>query len=126
MIHFLDQDRPRRLRSPLADLLLSLPAGRRGGVLLAAVSFRPDDSIEQSFRTGPVRAAFADHWEHQFGEAVPSQALRKAIEPPVPFGTAMAFNCLAVAHDMVEAEHCIAKVIGQLRQLLDSLQVGRQ
>jgi hypothetical protein len=78
--------------SPLANLLLTILLGRRAAVFQSAVSFRPSLSLESSFAVGPLRAAFAELWENRFGEPVPVESLRVALDQPFPIGNVLVFN----------------------------------
>ena len=83
--------------SKLITLLQAIPPGRRGAVLLSAVSFRPAPSVQQSYAVGSIRAAFAEFWETRFGGPIPAERLRTILEPPVP----IAF--LRDAYDVMDA-----------------------
>ena len=100
--------------SDLASLILTIPPARRSAVLQGVLSFRAHRTPEQSFAIGPLRAAFADYWETRFGQPVPLERLRAAMEPPVPIGTVLEFNKLMLMRDAAEIE-------GALNQLADHL-----
>lgn len=89
----------RRISRPsrLATLLEKVPPGLRGPLLMSAVSFRPDTTLETSFVVGECRAVFAEYWESQFAAPVPIAALRSALDPPIPTHTAIEFNKFALS-----------------------------
>jgi hypothetical protein len=99
---------------PLANLLLTIPPGRRAAVFQSVVSFRPSPSLENSFAVGPLRAAFAEYCERRFGDPVPVQSLRAALHPPVPIGTVLEFNKLALARDLAELEQFLSQLVREL------------
>ena len=112
--------------SPLANLLHRIPSGRRAAVLQSVVSFRPSPSLENSFAVGPLRAAFADYWEHRFGQPVPVESLRAALDPPVPIGTVLEFNKLALARDLAELDQFLSQLVRHVCQRMMSRNVAIQ
>jgi hypothetical protein len=108
--------------SRLATLLESVPAGVRGPLLMSAVSFRPNATLESSFAVGEVRAAFADYWESKFNRAVPVTALRSALDPPIPVRTAIEFGKFAITRDAADIDAYLATLV---QYLADGVQVER-
>jgi hypothetical protein len=112
--------------SPLTNLVLAIPPGRRGSVVQSVVSFRPSPSLESSFAVGPLRAAFAELWENRFGEPVPVESLRAALDRPVPIGTVLEFNKLALARDPTELDHFLSQLVQHVCLRMMSLNVATQ
>jgi hypothetical protein len=94
--------------SRLVELLLAAPLGERASLLMAAVSFRPNRTLSESFRVGPLRAAFAEYWEANYRSAVPMRSMKKALEPPIRIGTVLEFNKFDYLQDPDELESQLA------------------
>ena len=101
--------------SALSALILAVPPGRRGAVMQSVVSFRPESTLDESLKVGPVRAAFADLWERQTRTAVPVKALQAVLEPPVPIGHVLLFGKLGLVNELKD----IDAVLAELVQFLD-------
>jgi N6-adenosine-specific RNA methylase IME4 len=109
-----DSDGP----STLAKLVLAVPPGRRGALLQCVVSCRPNTALEDSFKVGPLRAAFADYWETTYGSALPIQQLRAILDPPVPMKTVLEFSRFMLARDITEVESALQQLVEYLNQRL--------
>lgn len=112
--------------SRLTSLLLELPLGERASILMAAVSFRPSYSFEPSFRVGPIRAAFASHWELFTNSLVPTKELKAILFPPVRIGTVLEFNKFDYLQQEAEVEDHLATFVRHLQRRLDEVRACRQ
>ena len=101
-------------------MLWAVPAGRRGALFQAALSFRPSPTLEGSFTVGFFRAAVAEYWEQRFGNQLPIRQLRWILEPPVPIQTVLAFNKLALAADPIELDQFIEQLVHQIHNRICS------
>ena len=101
--------------TPLSSLLLSIPPKRRAAVLQAAVSFRPQPTFDEEFEIGPVRAAFAEHWEEECGGPVPVAELRRVLDAPVPVATVLQFLQLKLARDEGEVHVYLGELFRHLK-----------
>lgn len=115
-----------RAPSALATLLEPIPPHCRPSLMQCAVSFRPSQTLEASFSVGPVRAAFAQYWEAQMAGAVPVAGLRAVLDPPIPIGTVLAFNKLAIARDPAEIEGFLADLVLHLYERMRKLAESKQ
>lgn len=118
--------RSRDSASRLAELLLAIPPGRRGSVMQCVVSFRANPTLEASFALGPVRALFAEFWEARVGSPIPISELRAILDVPVPIGTVLEFNKLAIPSDATELDDSLTQLIRHLRGRLRKLEASRQ
>jgi hypothetical protein len=100
--------------SRLASLLVTVPSGLRGPLLMSVVSFRPNENLDGSFVVGDYRAAFAEYWEARFKSAVPVTALRSALDPPIPIRTAIEFNKFALTRDAPDIDAYLATLVQYL------------
>lgn len=121
----LDSSRP-ATPSRLAKLLVGLPPKVRGPVVLCVASLRPNPTLESSFTVGPARALFAEFWEAQVGSPVPIAELRAILDPPVPIGTVLEFNKLAIAGEPAELDGFLAQLVRHLCERLRKLDASRQ
>lgn len=115
-----------RVSSPLPALLVAIPPVRRAAVLQAAVSFRPEETLDEEFSIGPVRAAFAEHWEAACGYPVPVCELRDVLEPPVPIATVLEFLQLKIAGDEEDARVYLGELISHLQERIRELRASPQ
>ena len=112
--------------SKLAQLLLATPLGDRASLLMAALSFRPNRTLSDSFRVGPLRAAFAEYWETNCRSAVPIRLLKKALEPPIRIGTVLEFNQFDYLQEAAEVETQLALFLKHLKCRISALNADRQ
>jgi len=99
----------------LVSSLYRVPPARRGALLQAVASFRPQKSIESEFLIGNLRAEFADLWETLVGCSIPLRDLREVMEPPVPIGTVLCFCRLNVARTEDDIADALRDVVRHLR-----------
>ena len=116
----------RQLTSKLADLLLAIPLGDRASLFMAALSFRPNRTLSDSFRIGPLRAAFAEYWETNCGAVVPIRLLKKALEPPIRIGTVLEFNKFDYLQQASGVESQLALFLSHLKSRVSALNADRQ
>lgn len=100
--------------SQLVSLIAAIPPGRRPAVMQCVVSFRPCDTIEQSFAVGPLRAAFAQLWECIYRKPLPIEQLRATLELPLPVGTVMCFSKLMLVADGPSIEAALEELTRHL------------
>lgn len=112
--------------SRLAGLLAISPLGERASLLMDALSFRPNKTLSQSFRVGPVRAAFADFWQEKVCTIVPIRDLREVLDPPVCVGTVLEFNRFDYLQHAGEIESQLAALLEHLKSRLARLNADRQ
>lgn len=79
------------------------------------MSFRSAETLDEEMSIGPVRAAFAEHWEAACRYPVPVSDLRLVLEPPVPIATVLEFLQLKVARDEDDARVYFGELIGHLQ-----------
>ena len=99
----------------LADILLSIPPRRRGASLHAALAGFCDEADLAQYVTS-LRAAFDDYWTQLRGCRAPVEKIAKALEPPVPIKTVMAFSRLM----FVRSKDDMADALRELVRLLES------
>lgn len=112
--------------SRLASLLLDIPLGQRSSLLMAAASLQPSQDIENAFRVGALRAAFADFWETNFRTAVPIRLLPGALAPPIRIGTVLEFNLFDYLHDPAEIEAQLQRLVKHLQACVRNLNASHQ
>jgi|GEM_PF-866481 len=110
----------------LAKQLIALRQDQRGAAMQSAVGFCPEHSPAVSFNVGPLRAAFSSFWESATGSPVPIQALRIALEPPIPIGTVLEFSRLTIAASHEETEAAICHLLTHLQSRLRELRPSGQ
>jgi N6-adenosine-specific RNA methylase IME4 len=99
----------------LADRLLSIPPRRRGASLHAALTGVCNEADLTQYVT-PLRETFDDNWAQSHGCAAPLGRIAKALEPPVPVKTVMAFSRLMFA----QSKDDMADVLRELVRLLEA------
>ncbi len=112
-------DESRRLVSNLHRV----PPARRGALLQAVASFRPQKSIESEFVIGALRADFADLWETVLSCSIPMRELRELMEPPIPIGTVLCFCRLNVARTENDVADALHDVVRHLQEQTDEKRV---
>lgn len=110
----------------LPALLLQVPPGRRGAVFHMVVSFRPNETVEDSMGIGRLQAAFADSWQRNTGEPFSAPAFNAAFEPPIPINLVIQFNKLALARDQAEIRESLSELFTSLARQLQTLAPWRQ
>ena len=97
--------------SQVSDSLTCLDPRARRSVVLRALSFLPDDSFAESFRTGEVRVLLADCWENLFAQAVPVQKLRSILTGELPGDVEKSLCDMEVASSYEETAGCVASLL---------------
>lgn len=112
--------------SRLTGLLRDIPLGQRAALLMSAASFRPSQGLENSFRVGPIRAAFAEYWELAQGTLIPLRDIRIVLRPPLRIGTVLEFNKFDYLQESSEIEAQLQKLVDHLQSLIRELNATKQ
>lgn len=105
----------------LAALLQAIPPGRRRVVLQTALSFGLRAIPDNSSAIGPIRVAFAGHWETRYGQPIPVERLRALMKPPLPIATVIECNKLMLMRDGAEIRSAIDQLLDFLNARLDDV-----
>lgn len=120
--------KPRSAAPPsrLTNLILDMPLGQRASLLMAAASFRPSWCFENSFRVGPIRAAFAEYWELSQCSLMPSKEIRVILRPPIRIGTVLEFNRFDYLCEPAEIETQLVTLVSHLQARVSDLTKSQQ